>query len=872
MQLAGSQQTTFTNPFSQEVWETTYKDHTDVTVDDTLMRVATAIASVEATDALKQEWATKFYNMLTNFNVTVGGRIYSNAGTEWQGTTLMNCFVGPQPKVDVDSVNGILELLAGQTKTLKAEGGWGNNFSTLRPRGAFIHGIGVESPGAVKYMELFDKSSEIVTSGSGKKSSNAKAKGKIRKGAQMGVLDIWHPDVIEFITAKQQPGRLTKFNMSVNCTDEFMVKLEKITELEKQLAEYKITFADNFCATISLNISDEIAELDKWDLVFPDTTHPKYKKEWDGNIKKWKAKGYPVVVHQSTSVRALWNMIMESTYNRAEPGVLFLDRANDFNPLYYAETITATNPCGEQTLSPGNVCNLGSINLARFIKGNGFDIEKLKVTTSHLVRFLDNVNSYSDAPLPEYIDSMRNKRRIGVGILGWGTALFMLRERFGSDKASELRDLVMSTIARAAYMASIDIAEEKGCFKYCDPAKHAEGKFVLSLDLPAAYMQKLRTTGIRNSSCLSIQPTGNTSLFANNVSGGLEPIFMPEYIRTVIVARCPDHIAHLTPKWFEGEWFETAMFKKTFEGAEEILRGVDENGIVYKIDKNRGLTKEVLCEDFGVRYLKDKGLWDPKAPWAATTTELSADDHIRDLKGFTRWIDSACSKTINIPNEYPYEDFKTLYLDGYRTGYIKGLTTYRAGTMTSVLSAKEEKDADNSDEEIILDDVTLPDSFPAEVKVMRAEGRKWYLTVHMTENNGRPMALFVHTNNIEKNVTTEDAIERMFDLARRKHIPENHVLKIEEKVKSDNNPSKITRAISLNLRHGVMIKNIVSELDKVEGAYVGTFIFQIRKYLASFIKDGEKVSGAVCQECGSDKIVFQEGCQKCVACGSSKCG
>lgn len=857
--------TVFQNPFSQEIWESTYKDHNDRCIDDTFHRVASAIASVETTPELQQKWASNFFEMLQDFKVTVGGRIYSNAGTEWKGTTLMNCFVGPQPKHDVDSLTGILEILDGQAKTLKAEGGWGNNFSTLRPRGAFIHGIGVESPGSVKYMELFDKSSEIITSGPGKKTTNKKAKGKIRKGAMMGVIDIWHPDVVEFITAKQSEGRLNKFNMSVNVSDEFMSKLNTICELEKALVPG---------VTPTTEFIEDVAELDKWNLFFPDTQHPKYKKEWDGDIKKWQAKGYAVVNYQTVSVKWLWNLIMESTYNRAEPGVLFLDRANEFNPLYYGENITSTNPCGEQTLSPGNVCNLGSVNLSQFINVDrtGFEIKKLEKYVSFLVRFLDNVNSYSDAPLPEYIDSMRNKRRIGVGILGWGTSLFMMKVRFGSEEADKLRDTVMKCIAKCAYMSSIDLAVEKGAFKYCDPVKHSEGKFIKSLDLPHSYMTKLSVTGIRNSSCLSIQPTGNTSLTANNVSGGLEPIFMPEYVRTVIVATVPEHIAHLTPKWYEGEWFETAMFKQTFEGGEEILRGVDEQGVVWKIDKNRGLTKEVLCEDYAVKYLKARNEWDPSADWAVTTLNLSADDHVKDLKGFTRWIDSACSKTINVPNDYPFEDFKNLYLDAYKTGYIKGLTTYRSGTMSSVLSAKEEKLADDTDEEIILDDVSLPDSFPAEVKVIRAEGRKWYLTVHMSIGRGRPLALFVHTNNTEKNVTTEDAIERLFALAVRKKIPDEHIQSMAEKVKSDNNPSKITRAISLNLRHGVLIKNIVAELDKVDGAYVGTFIFQIRKYLSTFIRDGEKVEGEKCIECGSENVVFKEGCKQCMNCGSSKCG
>ena len=312
------QKTTFQDTFSEEVWEATYKDHNDKTIDDTLFRVASAVASVESTKDLQQEWTKKFYDLLSEFKGTAGGRIYSNAGTGWNGTTLMNCYVGPRVEHDADSLDGILTHLRAQAHTLKSEGGWGENFSYIRPRGAFINGIGVETPGAIKYMELFDKSSEIITSGSGTKSTDKRAKGKIRKGAMMGVLDVWHPDVIEFITAKQSPGRLTKFNISVNCTDEFMNKVLRVMEMKDD---------------------DVIEELDKWDLRFPDTTYERYEEEWSGNIRKWEEKGYPVKVYKTVSATWLWDLIMESTYNRAEPGILFLDRANHFSPLNYKETI-----------------------------------------------------------------------------------------------------------------------------------------------------------------------------------------------------------------------------------------------------------------------------------------------------------------------------------------------------------------------------------------------------------------------------------------------------------------------------------------------------------------------------------------------------
>ncbi len=1205
--------TVFKDDFAKEIWQSTYKDYKDTDIDSTFRRVAKAIASVENTVEKQQEWEEKFFDLLTDFKGTCGGRTYANAGTEFTGTTLLNCFVSPRGNYDIDSLDKIIDDVKNQALTLKSEGGYGQDFSFLRPRGAFISGIGVETPGAVKYMELYDKVSEIITSGSGKKSKNKKAKGKIRKGAMMSVVSVWHPDIIEFITAKQQQGRLTKFNMSVNCTDDFM---EKVIKLQENYDE----------------------ELDKWDLVFPDTNHEKYKEEWDGNIKKWTSKGYPVVVYNTVSVKYLWNLIMESTYNRAEPGVLFLDRANDLNPLYYGEHIAATNPsmpagtlihtkngifpieqlenksfqvksldgvwsdancflsgeneelielefgkfknvrstpkhkwpvldvktntvkniqtselkvgdliplnrneeigingemnltwnegffigyflgdgwftkrkdtsgyncgvtfgsterdmadkvigivnslkknestlstrtrdnltdelcfqfsdntliselinkyklnpsektipesvwkgndeyikgfvdgllssdgyvsgnvnrgeigfissrkdlavgfakllsfagvnssifhkttsnvkfpngkvydktydsyrvkiighnvlrfnkiftishtdkkvklanlvahnektlrkvnnidyikiknitqsnsekvwdisvyhdqhvfptewsytgnCGEQVLAPGGVCCLGSINLTQFVKDSEFDYEKIAKYVNYMVRFLDNVNEYSNAPLPEYVDSMRNKRRIGIGLMGWGSALFMLETRFGSEKAGILRDKLMQTISKSAYESSIDLAIEKGMFTYCDPVKHSEGKFVKSLGLSEDYMNKLRTTGIRNSSLLSIQPTGNSSIFANVVSGGLEPIFMPEYIRTVIIPNMIEEIADKTPKWYEGEWYETDLFKFTKEGDEDILKGIY-NGTVYKIDRNRGLLKEVVCKDYGVRYLEENGKWNPNADYAVTAlTGLTAEDHLNDLVGFTKYIDSAASKTINLPNEYTFDDFKDIYLTAYKTGYIKGITTYRSGTMATVLSSKETVD-NGYDEEIILDNVKMTNSTDATMKVLKAEGRKWYLTVVYNESKTRPFALFVHTNHHEKSVTTHDGVDRLLELAEEKKIPQQFIDSVKEKIDNDNNATKITRVISLLLRHGVAIKNIVNVLSKVDNVYVGTFLFQITKYLATFIKDGEKVVDEKCLECGSTTIIYQEGCKKCITCGSSKCG
>ncbi|MDD4242824.1 MAG: adenosylcobalamin-dependent ribonucleoside-diphosphate reductase [Bacilli bacterium] len=860
-ELIQKEHTIFQDSFSEEIWANTYKHHTDKTVDDTIYRVASAIASAENTEEQKEYWTEQFYDMLSNFKCTSGGRIYANAGTEYGSVTLMNCYTAPRASYDIDSLENIMFDLKNQTQTLRSEGGWGQSFNYIRPRSSFIYGIGVDSPGSVKFMEIFNTTSDIITAGSGKKSLNKKSKGKIRKGAMMSILSVWHPDILEFITAKQQAGRLTKFNMSVDCSDEFMDRIIKISEIDRLEREGKY-----------VDFSIKRAQLDKWDLIFPDTTFEKYKEEWDGDIREWKVKGYPVVTYNTVSVMWLWNLIMESTYNRAEPGILFLDRANYFAPSSYMEKSIACNPCAEQIMPAGSVCDLGSINLTQMINKsfNDFDYEKIEKYVKILVRFLDNVNDVSKAPLPEYEYSMKNKRRVGVGILGWGSALYMLKTRIASPEANIIRDKLMQIIAKSAYESSIDLAIEKGKFSLCSPRKHAEGVFVNSLGLSDDYMQKLATFGIRNSSLLSIQPTGNTGILANVSSGGMEPVFLHEYVRTVIVGHLSPEMQPFTPKWYEGEWYETDVFKLAKEGDEEILKGVFE-GIVYKIDRNRGLTKEVQCEDYGVRTMKKRNQWNPSADWAATAVAMSAEDHLSDLTGFARWVDSAISKTINVPYEYPFENFKNIYLNAYNTGYIKGVTTYRSGTMGTVLAAKDETHASDEDEEIILDHVHLPKTLPATMTTIRAENRKWYITTTWNSEQTRPQAIFVHTNSPEKGVTTEDVIERLTELARKKGIPEEHIALNIEKMQPDNNSTKIARMISLCLRHGVFIKSIIFALDSIENVSCTSFLFQIKKYLSGFIKNGEIVEGERCSECGS-KLVFQESCRVCLNCGWSKCG
>lgn len=863
--------TKFTNEFSEEVWKTTYKYHEDNTVDDTLRRVSRAIASVEKTEELKKEWEEKFYEMLSDFKITAAGRIYSNAGTEFKGTTLINCFVGPRPAEDIDSLDGILKVLRDQAQTLKSEGGWGMNFSFIRPRGSFIYGIGVETPGSVKYMEIFDKSSEIVTAGSGLKSKNKKAKGKIRKGAMMGILDIWHPDVEEFITAKQTPGRLTKFNMSVNCSDEFMAKVSSIRDKIK-IGELKVEDLESY-------------EEDKWDLVFPETTFEKYKEEWDGNIKLWKDKGYPFNVYKTVSAYQLWETIMSSTYNRNEPGVLFLDNANRTHCWNYGGSkswIATTNPCGEQSLPFGGCCNLLSINLVEYfdLKTRTFDFEKLEKYVRMATRFADNVNDYSNAPLPEYMESLRKRRRIGMGVMGWGSLLYLMKMCFASKEAEEFKAKLMKIVTHSVVDQSVELAIEKGMFDGCDPKKHESSVFWDMIDLPEETRSKMRKNGIRNSALFSIQPTGNTSIFANIVSGGCEPLFMSEYIRTCIVPTTPDHILDVTPKFWQGELYETSMFKFEKEGDDQILKGVDQNGVVYKIDGNRGLTKEILCEDYAVKILKGLGEWDETADWACTTISLSSQDHITDMKGWYRWIDSSISKTVNIPNEYPYEEFKDIYIDMYSSKIAKGLTTYRAGTMATVLNTVENKNESNDNQQkdkiVKTQAVKRPLELEANIHHAVVKGVPYYVVVGMIGND--PYEIFTGENS---KIRGE---HNLHDLFIPKKIDKGLVTKkrrsayeltcenfscILNNGHSDDNADALTRMISTALRHGADISFIVHQLEKTQGELI-SFAKALARTLKKYIPDGTQVSGEKCPECNSELIRY-EGCIKCKSCMYNKC-
>lgn len=830
--------TVFLDTFSKEVFDQTYKYADELDINERHLKVAADIASVEKPE-LRTFWTQKFIGLLENFKFVPGGRITSNAGTGLKGTTYINCFVSGFRGEDQDSMASIMDELRRQAFILKSEGGYGFCADVLRPRGAFVNGIGGDSPGAVKLLEMWDTQSAVITAGSGIERKEKKGKKKIRKGAQMVTLSIWHPDIEEYISAKQTPGRLTKFNMSVLVTDQFMAAVE---------------------------------QNQPWSLEFPDIENAResYQKCWDGNLESWKDKGLPVKTHKTfKSAAELWDLLMKSTYNRNEPGVLFIDTINRLNNLYYIEHINATNPCGEQVLPVGGCCLLGSLNLTQFVdeKKGTWDYEKLAEYIPVAVRFMDNVNDRSHAPLPEQIENMQQKRRIGLGILGYGSALMMLKVRYGSDRALKLTEDLGNFIMNEAYKASALLAAEKGPFPLFDSEKYLSGQFVRRLAPETT--QLIKTHGIRNSHLLSIQPTGNSSVLANNVSGGLEPIFMSQYTRTVIQPFAPAGLGipvdvHWAEKTYkvkgpdtEWEWIK--------EGDENLLRTQFE-GAIWKFDQSRGLLKETQIKDYAVRYHESLKTWDGQADWATTAYGLAIDDHVKTMEVLSKYVDSAMSKTVNVPADYPYEDFKRLYMEVYKSGTIKGCTSYREGTMTAVLSGTSDASLGKGGIPRTKA-VKRPKSLDCEIHNLTSSGHKWVVLVGLLD--GDPYEVFamkqsrlhlpptVKKGHLVKerpgryNLTTEDGwtlgdIRTFFE--------------------SDEQEA-LTRMISTGLRHGADIEFIVSQLLKSEGT-ITSFAKAIARTLKNYIKEIKTIS---CSECHSKNIKLQEGCFTCLDCGSSKC-
>ena len=644
--------TQFSDSLSESIFLETYRYNGEKNINDRHLAVTDALASVEAA-SVRESWTQRFLDALENFRFVPGGRITANAGTPFQKNTFINCFVSGFRGEDQDSLESILAELRRQALILKSEGGYGFCADALRPRGSLIAGSGTKSPGVVRILELWNTQSTIITEGHG-------AHPKARRGAQMVTLSIWHPDVEDFIAAKQEPGQLTKFNMSVLISDEFMAAVEKSQP---------------------------------WSLEFPDFENTKadYITHWDGDLSRWKKSGRATKIYKTFADAAeLWTQLQRAAYQRNEPGVLFIDTINRLNNLNYIERINATNPCGEQALPVGGCCLLGSLNLTQFV-----DLEKqtwrwneLRETITSSVRMMDNVNDISSVPLPEQNENLKLKRRIGLGVLGYGSALMMLKVRYGSPRALEITEHLARFVADEAYRASAELAKEKGAFELFDKEKYLNQPFIQNLSVDVREL--IGRFGLRNSHLLSIAPTGNSSILANNISGGIEPVFRSEYFRTVSWNHPPQGLSLPTSIDWQNETYKIdglpTVWAWTSEGDERLLTTTFD-GTTYKFDRSRGLLRVFFVQDYAVRFHKEHHTWAPSAEWTATAYDLSIDDHINTMLAFAPHIDAGISKTVNVPANCTFDEFQKIYFKIYKTGTIKGCTTYREGTMPSVLSA-----------------------------------------------------------------------------------------------------------------------------------------------------------------------------------------
>ena len=653
-----------------------------------------------------------------------------------------------------DTMEGIFQALKEAALTLQQGGGIGYDFSTIRPKGAPVAGVAADASGPLSFMDVWDAMCRTIMSAGS------------RRGAMMATLRCDHPDIEAFIAAKRDPARLRMFNLSVLVTDPFMAAVK--------------------------------ADAD-WPLVFAGRTY------------------------RTVRARALWDAIMRATYDYAEPGVIFIDRINAANNLHYAETIAATNPCGEQPLPPYGACLLGSINLARLVRdpftdAARIDPDELDALVRTAVRMMDNTIDASRFPLPQQEAEARAKRRIGLGVTGLADALILTGLSYGSDAAvAQTRDW-MRAVARAAYLASVDLAREKGAFPLFDAERFLASGTMQRMDPDVR--DAIRAHGIRNALLTSIAPTGTISLYAGNVSSGIEPVFAASYTRKVLQ---PD-----------------------------------------------GSRTEEEVEDYALALWRRLHNDAPPPDTFVTAQTLEPMAHVRMQAAAQEWVDSSISKTINVPEDIPFEAFKDVYLAAWDLG-CKGCTTYRPNAVTgSVLAVAEAAPSPPTPAEVVYlsDPLDRPQALEGQTYKL-----KWPLSEHaiyvtindiVTAGRRRPFEVFINSKNMEHYAWTV----------------------------------ALTRMISAVFRRGGDVSFVVEELKAVfdprggawtDGRYVPSILAAIGGVIEEHLvrigfipapgaglKTDPKAEGAAprgkeCPSCGAYEMVMIEGCLTCRACGHSKC-
>ena len=661
---------------SLDIWDKKYRlktkdgENVDETIADTFERVARALADVETTDELRQTWFERFAWALEQGAIPAG-RITSNAGAlaHKPATSTINCTVSGTIS---DSMDDILGKVHEAGLTLKAGCGIGYDFSTLRPRGAYVSGAGAYTSGPLSFMDIFDKMCFTVSSAGG------------RRGAQMGTFDVRHPDVLEFIKAKREDGRLRQFNLSLLITEDFIqaVKADEQWQLAFPIRERELQEDDN----LSLDDPDQVVWRD-W------PSHTNVVVSDEGLVA--------CRIYKTLPARRLWDLIMASTYDFAEPGFILIDKVNEMNNNWFDETIRATNPCGEQPLPPYGACLLGSINLTRFVvdpftNKAEFDWDRFRDTVAIFTRMLDNVVEINGLPLDQQQREIRRKRRHGMGYLGLGSTLTLMGMKYGSEASLEFTEAVTRELAITGWKTGLDLAREKGPAPIMDESftvtgamlrlrpemkadGHKVGDKVSGRVLHAKYsrymqrvaevepelVEQLAEHGCRFTHHSSIAPTGTIALsLGNNASNGIEPSFAHHYARNVIR---------------EG--------KKTKEKVD-----------VFSFEL---LAYQQLVNAKAMPYSDDAAAQLPD--YFISADDIKPVDHVAVQAASQKWIDSSISKTANVPTDFPFEDFKDIYLFAHEQG-LKGCTTFRFNPENFQGVLVKEEDLENTEYQFTLED------------------------------------------------------------------------------------------------------------------------------------------------------------------------
>ena len=662
---------------SADIWDKKYRlrsragENIDADIDGTYRRVARALADVEPNEEKRAQWYENFLWALRHGAIPAG-RIISNAGAlaHKPATSTINCTVSGTIE---DSMNGILGMVHEAGLTLKAGCGIGYEFSTLRPKGAYVTGAGAYTSGPLSFMDIYDKMCFTVSSAGG------------RRGAQMGTFDVGHPDVLDFIKAKREDGRLRQFNLSLLITDDFMKAV--VEDGDWQLA-FPLTREEAHADNIDLEDKSQVL----W-------------REWPGHGSYISNESGLVAcqIYKTLHARRLWDAIMTATYDFAEPGFVLIDKVNEMNNNWFCEDIRATNPCGEQPLPPYGSCLLGSINLTKFVRepfteDAYFDWEEYNAVIAIFTRMLDNVVEINGLPLEKQRHEIISKRRHGMGYLGLGSAMTMLRMQYGDDKSLEFAERITKDLAITGWQAALELAREKG------PAPILQKDFVVNETLLrkrpemakdgwqvgdvikgkvlhakySRYMQRiaevapelveeLSKVGARFTHHSSIAPTGTISLsLANNASNGIEPSFAHHYSRNIIR---------------EGKKSKEKVDVFSFEllAYRELI---NKKAAPYSDDADAQLPDYFISAD-----------------------DIKPKQHVDVQAAAQYWIDSSISKTANVPTDFPYEEFKDIYVYAYERG-LKGCTTFRFNPEAFQGVLVKEQDLENTTYTFKLEDGT----------------------------------------------------------------------------------------------------------------------------------------------------------------------